>query len=222
VPVGLTSYEVHTILVAIAKTAVIAVLANVLAMPLGIACGMARMARYRVIRFVTGLYIEIFRGTSALVQLFYAYYVLKAAGVSLSPFMAGTLVLALNGGAYAAETARGALLAVPPGQQEAAAALNLGWWTTRFAIVLPQAWPIMVPSFGNLAIDLLKATSLLSLVAVPEVTATLTNLSTAGALHTDTAYWGLLLVYLALSIPLAVLFHLLERRARRATVQVAR
>ena len=219
---GLTNYEIQTIAIAIAKTAMIATLATLLALPVGVACGMARISKFRLVRYVTGLYIEIFRGTSALVQLFFAYYVLRATiGISLSPLTAGTLVLALNGGAYAAETARGALLAVPPGQSEAAAALNLGWWSTRFAIILPQAWSIMIPSFGNLAIDLLKATSLLSLVAVPEVTATLTNLSTAGALHADTAYWGLLVVYLVLSIPVAVLFQRLERRARRSSVRAA-
>lgn len=213
----LTDYELHTILLGVGKTAVVAGLANLLAFPIGILAGMARISAWWIARFFSGIYIEVFRGTSALVQLFYGYFVLPEFGIHLGPLTVGTLVLALNAGAYAAETARGALQAVPRGQVEAAAALNLPWSVTRFRIVLPQAWRIMLPSFGNLAIDILKGTSLLSLVAVPELTANVTNLSLTNALSPDTAYLGLLAGYLVLSIPLVVLVHLLERHARRRT-----
>jgi polar amino acid transport system permease protein len=213
--VHLTSYEIHTILTGVGKTVVIAVLANVMAFPIGIAAGMARMSQWWIVRFLTGVYIEVFRGTSALVQLFYGYYVLPQIGIHLGSMTVGTLVLALNAGAYAAETARGAIQAVPSGQTEAAAALNLSWLTTRFRIVLPQAWRTMLPSFGNLAIDVLKGTAFLSLVGVPEATATITNMSLTHALKPDSAYVGLLVIYLILSIPLVVVVHLLERRAHR-------
>lgn len=211
----LTSFEIHTILTGIGKTVLIAVLANALAFPIGIVAGMARMSAWWIVRFVTGIYIEVFRGTSALVQLFYGYFVLPQIGVHLGSITVGVAVLALNAGAYAAETARGAIRSVPRGQTEAAAALNLSWFTTRFRIVLPQAWRTMLPSFGNLAIDVLKGTAFLSLVGVPEATATVTNLSLTHALKPDSAYIGLLVIYLVLSVPLVILVHILERRAHR-------
>jgi polar amino acid transport system permease protein len=213
--VHLTSFEIHTILTGIGKTVLIAVLANALAFPIGIVAGMARMSSWWIVRFVTGIYIEVFRGTSALVQLFYGYFVLPQMGVHLGSITVGVAVLALNAGAYAAETARGAIKSVPLGQTEAAAALNLSWVTTRFRIVLPQAWRTMLPSFGNLAIDVLKGTAFLSLVGVPEATATVTNLSLTHALKPDSAYMGLLVIYLVLSVPLVILVHVLERRAHR-------
>jgi polar amino acid transport system permease protein len=176
---------------------------------------MARVSRFKALRFVIGLYVEVFRGTSALVQLFFAIFVLPSFGVTLDPLLTGTAVLALNGGSYAAEIARGALKAVPIGQVEAAQTLNLGWWTTNIGIVLPQAWRIMIPSLGNVAIDLLKATSLLSLVAIPEVALTMSNLNMNGSIDSATAYVGLFLVYLILSLPVVAVFAWLERRSAR-------
>ena len=94
--------------------------------------------------------------------------------------------------------------------------MDLGWWTTKIGIVLPQAWKIMIPSFGSLAIDILKATSLLSLVAIPEVAATMSNLNMNGSIDAPTAYVGLFLVYLVLSLPIIAIFAWLERRAARS------
>jgi polar amino acid transport system permease protein len=213
--VELTQLEFQTILTSVATTVIAAVVATLLALPIGIACGMARVSRFKALRFVIGLYVEVFRGTSALVQLFFAIFVLPSFGVTLDPLLTGTAVLALNGGSYAAEIARGALKAVPIGQVEAAQTLNLGWWTTNIGIVLPQAWRIMIPSLGNVAIDLLKATSLLSLVAIPEVALTMSNLNMNGSIDSATAYVGLFLVYLILSLPVVAVFAWLERRSAR-------
>jgi polar amino acid transport system permease protein len=212
---NLSPFELQTILVAVQKTVTVAFFAILLALPIGIAAGIARRSRFRLLRIVTGIYVEVFRGTSALVQLFVAIFVLPSFGFTLDPMITATLVLALNGGAYAAESARGALQAVPKGQIEAAQALRLGWWTTNVSIVLPQAWRIMIPSFGNVAIDLLKGTSLLSLVAIAEVSLTISNLNMSGAIDSTTAYIGLFVVYLVLSIPVMLVFAWLERRSAR-------
>lgn len=208
-------FELQTILISLQKTVIAAFFATLLALPIGIAVGMARLSRFRAVRWLTGIYVEIFRGTSALVQLFFAIYVLPTLGFTLDPMITATAVLALNGGAYASEAARGALQAVAKGQVEAAQILGLGWWTTNVGIVLPQAWRIMIPSFGNIAIDLLKATSLLSLVAIPEVALTLSNLNMSGSIDSTTAYIGLFVVYLVLSIPVVGFFSWLERRSAR-------
>ena len=115
-------------------------------------------------------YVEVFRGTSALVQLFWFYFALPRLGVSLTAMGAGVLVLGLNTGAYGAEVVRGAVQAVPAGQREAARALGLSETQILRRVVLPQAALRMVPPAGNLLIELLKNTALVSTIALTELT----------------------------------------------------
>ena len=115
-------------------------------------------------------YVELFRGTSALVQLFWFYFALPRLGLSLSALTAGILVLGLNTGAYGAEVVRGAIQAVPDGQRLAARALGLSERQILGRIVLPQAAVRMVPPAGNLLIELLKNTALASTIALSELT----------------------------------------------------
>ena len=152
--------------VTIALTAAAALLAAAVAL----AAGLARLSRSRLLRWSAALYVEIFRGTSALVQLFWFYFVLPLFGIHLPAFAAGVLVLALNTGAYGAEVVRGAVQAVPRGQRDAAAALNLGRARTVLRIILPQALPAMLPPAGNLAIELMKNSALVSLITITELT----------------------------------------------------
>jgi len=124
-------------------------------------------------RFAYGLstaYVEAFRGTSALVQLFWFYFALPRLGLSLTAMGAGVLVLGLNTGAYGAEVVRGAVQAVPAGQREAARALGLSEAQILRRVVLPQAALRMVPPAGNLLIELLKNTALVSTIALTELT----------------------------------------------------
>ncbi len=133
--------------------------------------GLARRARFAPGRWLATAYVEAFRGTSALVQLFWFYFALPALlGVSLDALTAGVLVLGLNTGAYGAEVVRGAIQAVPRGQWEAATALGFTRGQTLRRIVLPQAALRMLPPAGNLAIELLKNTALASTVALTELT----------------------------------------------------
>jgi polar amino acid transport system permease protein len=115
-------------------------------------------------------YVELFRGTSALVQLFWFYFALPRLGLSLSALGAGILVLGLNTGAYGAEVVRGAVQAVPEGQRAAARALGMSEGLILRRIVLPQAALRMVPPAGNLLIELLKNTALASTIALTELT----------------------------------------------------
>lgn len=116
------------------------------------------------------VYVEVFRGTSALVQLFWFYFALPRLGFSLTALGAGILVLGLNTGSYGAEVVRGAVQAVPAGQREAARALGLSEAQIFRRIVLPQAAVRMVPPAGNLLIELLKNTALASTIALTELT----------------------------------------------------
>jgi len=144
--------------------------ASVLAVAIALVAGLARLSRWRAVRWMTIGYIEVFRGTSALVQLFWFYYVLPLFGVEMSALTAGIAVLGLNYGAYGAELVRGAVSAVPGGQVEAAIALNMSPWVRMRRVILPQAMVRMLPPMGNLQIELLKNTALVYFISLHDLT----------------------------------------------------
>ena len=131
--------------------------------------GLMRLSPNLAVRSVAIGYIEIFRGTSLLVQLFWIFFVLPLFGITLDKFVAGFLAVGLNMGAYGAELVRGAILAVPQGQWEAAVALNMTRYKRMRRIVLPQALVIMLPPWGNLVIEILKGTALVALISVTDL-----------------------------------------------------
>ncbi|WP_018707612.1 ectoine/hydroxyectoine ABC transporter permease subunit EhuC [Siminovitchia fordii] len=190
-------------------------LSAVFAFLFAFAAGLGRVSRFWIIRFLMGALVELFRGTSLLVQMFFFYFALPAFGMELSPFAAGVLALSLNYGAYASEIVRGAILSVPGGQTEAGIALNMSRWQRMRLVILPQAFRLMLPGFGNNAIELLKGTSLVSLV-------TLADLTFQGRILKDN-YTGdqveiftlLLLLYFVLALPLIFGARWLEKRAAK-------
>lgn len=151
-------------------TAKLTLMGCALALIVAFAAGLARLSRHWPIRALATTYIEFFRGTSIFVQLFWVYFVLPFAGVSLTPLQSGVLALGLNVGAYGAEVVRGAVLAVPRDQIEACIAVNLTRFQRMRHIILPQALPLMLPTFGNNAIELLKATAIVSLISLSDMT----------------------------------------------------
>lgn len=132
--------------------------------------GIGRDSGNLIIRWISAAYIELFRGASLLVILFWFFFVLPEFGVVLSPMVAGILGVGLSFGAYGAEIVRGSIAAVPKGQLEAAAALNMSPWNCTTRIVFPQAIIVMVPGFCNLTIELLKGTALVSAVTLVDIT----------------------------------------------------
>lgn len=151
-------------------TAEVTVLASLVALAVGFAIGLMRLSKNRLVRGFAVAYIEVFRGTSLLVQLFWWFFVLPHFGVFLPPFAVGVLGIGMNVGAYGAEVVRGAVQAVPRGQYEAATALNMSAGTRMRRIILPQAIRGMLPPWGNLLIELLKGTSLVSLITLSDLT----------------------------------------------------
>lgn len=151
-------------------TVQLTVMGSALALVVAFLAGLGRIARWWPLRWLATAYIEFFRGTSIFVQLFWVYFVLPFAGVSLSPLAAGVLALGLNVGAYGAEVVRGAVLSVPRDQREATVALNLTPYQRMRHVILPQALPLMLPTFGNNAIELLKATAVVSLISLTDMT----------------------------------------------------
>ena len=134
------------------------------------AAGAAKLSPWTPVRWIATTYIEVFRGTSLLVQLFWFFFVLPEFGLTLSPMAAGVLGVGFNFGAYGAEIVRGAITAVPRGQWEAATALNLTAFRRMTRIVLPQALVVVIPPFGNLTIEMVKATSVVSAVTLVDIT----------------------------------------------------
>lgn len=145
------------------------VCATFVAVVLSVFFGIMRLAENRVLRSTAIVYIEFFRGTSLLVQLYWIYYVLPLFGLTLPPFLSGVVALGLNFGAYGAEIVRGAIQAIPTGQIEAAVALNMSKAKRMRRIIIPQTYTLILPPASNLAIELMKATALVALITVVDL-----------------------------------------------------
>lgn len=150
-------------------TVQLSALSALLALVLAIIAGVARTSRSRWLNVPATIYVEFFRGTSALAQLFWLFYVLPYLGVDLTPFQCGVIGLGLCFSAYGAEVVRMCIEAVPKGQLDAAAALNFSPAQTLRVVVMPEALIMMMPLFNNLLIELIKATSLVSLITIPDL-----------------------------------------------------
>ena len=159
-----------TLLLGTVTTLKVLVCSIILYVILSMIFGLMRLSKNPIIQGTATVYIEFFRGTSLLVQLFWVYYVLPFFGISLEAFTAGVVALGLNFGAYGAEIVRGGILAVPKGQWEAAFALNFSPSKRMKNIIIPQIFPIILPPAANLTVELLKATALVALVTVVDLT----------------------------------------------------
>jgi polar amino acid transport system permease protein len=206
------------ILMGIPVTLEVTVLAMAVAIPVSVILALGRNAPSPLLRFPAGFVIELFRGSSALVQLFWAYYVLPYFGINLPALAAGVLVLGLNEGSYFSEVVRAGINAVSPGQREAALTLGFSPAYRFFRITLPQALPLMIPPFGNALVTMLKFTSLVSLVTIQELSFR-ANLA-ATSLGQNAAVYGLIIViYFMLALLLGRAVQALEgwvnRRAGR-------
>ncbi|MCA0273178.1 MAG: ectoine/hydroxyectoine ABC transporter permease subunit EhuC [Proteobacteria bacterium] len=144
-------------------------LASVIAIACALAAGLGKLSGNWLIRGAAVIYIEIFRGTSLLVQLYWIFFVLPLFGLTLPSFIAGFLSVGLNVGSYGAEIVRGAIQSVPKGQWEAGYAISMSPAKRMRRIILPQALALMLPPWGNLLIELLKGTALVSLISVADL-----------------------------------------------------
>jgi polar amino acid transport system permease protein len=176
--------------------------------------GLARLSPWWPLRWSARIYVEIFRGTSIMVQLFWLYFVMPRFGLQLPPIAAGVLALGLNGGAYGSEIVRGTLASFPRGQWEASAALNLPPLSALFDVVLPQAIRTMLPPFGNLSIEVMKGTALVSLISVTDLT--YAGYQIYSRTYQPAEVFSLtLLMYLGLALCLTLLFRVAERWVSR-------
>ena len=140
-----------------------------LSLVFGLLLAIGKLGQSRLIRGLASVYIEVVRGTPALLQLFYIYFVLPSFGLRFNPFVAGVVGLTINYSAYLAEVYRAGIEAVAHGQVEAARALGMSRRKMLRIVILPQAVRIVVPPLGNYFISLFKDTSLVSIVTVKEL-----------------------------------------------------
>lgn len=184
------------------------------------AFGIGKLSTNWFIKSLSIAFIEVFRGTSLLVQLFWLYFALPVFGqmigvdLRLPAVVAGTLALSLNIGAYGAEVVRGAIQAVSPAQYEAAKALDFTPRQTLWRIALPQATPEMMPSFGNLAVQNLKDTALVSLISLGDLAFRAEQIRNFTQ-DSTTVYTLLLFMYFGMALVLTAIMKLLERSMGR-------
>ncbi|MDR3080303.1 MAG: ectoine/hydroxyectoine ABC transporter permease subunit EhuC [Streptomyces sp.] len=210
----MTSGLWELVLTGVWTTVQLLVLSALLATAVSFAVGMARTHRLWVVRFLAGLYTEVFRGTSALIMIFWVFFVLPLAfGWQLVPMWAGTLALGLTYGAYGVEIVRGALNSVDPAQREGGIALGFTPWQRMRKILLPQAVPEMIPSFCNLLVELLKGTALVSVMGMGDL-AFSGNLVRLALQESAEIYAYILLIYFVIAFALTRLMRLLEHRLK--------
>jgi His/Glu/Gln/Arg/opine family amino acid ABC transporter permease subunit len=187
--------------------------ALLVAVVLGLAIALLRMAGIRPLNWAFNVYVEIFRNTPVLAQLFIIYFGLPYLGVRVEPVPAAIIGLGLNGGAVLSEVFRSGLNAIHHGQRESALAVGMTPWTCLRFIILPQTWRITLPPLGNYAIALLKDTAVVSAIAAPEIMFWARNLVTS-TFETTFVYVLAALLYFCLSFPLARLVGRFERAQR--------
>ena len=137
---------------------------------LGIFIGAFRVMPFKPLRWLMATYIYVLRGTPLMIQLFLIYFGLPALGINLEAFTAGIIGIGINSSGYVGEIVRGGIEGVAQGQWEASKMLGLSYWQTMKIIVLPQAIRHMLPAIGNEFVTLIKESSLLSVLAISDLT----------------------------------------------------
>lgn len=179
----------------------ITILSIVFAVPLGLITGLGRISRNRAINLLASTYVEVIRGIPLLVQLFYIYYALSRF-VQVSGITSAVIAIAICYGAYMGEVFRAGIMAIPKGQNEAARSIGFNRFQTMFYVILPQAWRTILPPVGNECIAMLKDTSLVSILAVPDIMQRARSFVGTTYLYFET-YTVVALIYLIITLILS-------------------
>ena len=180
---------------------------------LGLAAALLRVYGGRWLRWLAVGYIELFRGTPLLVQLFLIYFGLPDFNITLERMTAAYIALALNSGAYQAEYLRGAIQAIGSGQMMAARALGMSRMQSIRYIILPQALRLVIPAWSNEPISLLKASAVAFLISVPDLMTRAKNIA-AQLYDPIGVYFAVAVVYLLIVFVLTYVVQILERSMR--------
>jgi L-cystine transport system permease protein len=196
-------------------------LSIVFAAIVGLVLSVLRASRRKGVSGAARAWIELIRGTPLLVQMYILYYGFPSLGITLSPLAAAALALALNSGAYVGEILRTAVQAVPRAQSESGRAMGMGFIATQLRIVYPQAFPIALPGLIGEMIDIVKWSSIGSIVVVPEATQVVSQIVAQSYRGFGIMFLTLALFYLVLTGSLAALSRHLEKRMTRYRTRLA-
>ncbi len=166
-----------------------------------------------VVNFICKIYLTVIRGTPMMVQLLVMGFVIMQPREQHEALVCGIITLGINSGAYVAEIARSGLMSIGAGQMEAGRSLGLNYWQTMRYIIIPQAIKNILPALGNEMITLLKDTSLVSVIALRDVTQQAKNI-VANTFNATVPYISLAIIYLVLVLILTKLLAIFERRLR--------
>jgi polar amino acid transport system permease protein len=202
----------HVLVVGLKFTLLVGALSLVFGSLVGLVVALLRLWRKPVISQLAYIYTDFFRTTPFLVQLIWIFYVLPIlVNVSFSPVVSGVMALSLNAGAFMSEIFRSGFLSIPQGQHDAAFVLGLSPVRKFVHVLFPQAMRRVVPPIGNMFISLIKDSSLLTVIAVPELTYESQVLVT-NTFRPLEIYTAVAVVYFVLTYPLSLLATALERK----------
>ncbi|TAL90642.1 MAG: amino acid ABC transporter permease [Candidimonas sp.] len=189
----------------------VTILSFLLSSLIGLGLALLRLSHIAPVRVAASSIINVIRGLPIIVQLFYIYFVLPDFHIQLTAFQAGVVGLGIAYSAYQAENFRAGIEAVDEGQREAAQALGMRTPLLMRRVVLPQAFRIALPPYGNTLVMMLKDSSLVSTITVAEMTRE-GQLIASSTFQNMTVYTLVALLYLLMSLPLVWLLKRLERR----------
>ena len=192
-------------------TVQVTVLSFLLSSAIGLVLALGKLSPVRAVSVCASTVINVIRGLPIIVQLFYIYFVLPDIGIQLTAFQAGVIGLGIAYSAYQAENFRAGIEAVDPGQREAALAMGMRPALLMRRVILPQAFRIALPPYGNTLVMMLKDSSLVSTITVAEMTRA-GQLIASSTFQNMTVYTLVALLYLAMSLPLVWGLRRLERR----------
>ncbi|CEJ14105.1 Inner membrane amino-acid ABC transporter permease protein YecS [bacterium YEK0313] len=195
-------------------TVVVTLGSLVLSTLLGLVWALMRVSGIRPLVVIAATVVNVIRGIPIIVQLFWIYFVLPDLGITLTALQAAIIGLGIAYSAYHAENFRAGIEAVDPGQIEAAQTIGMGWWMTMRRVVLPQAFRIILPPYGNIMVMMLKDSSQASTITVAEL-AQQGRLIAASTFQNSTVFTLVAMLYLAMCLPLIGLVSWLEKRFGR-------
>ena len=202
------------LLIGAGVTIQITVLSTAIGFVIGLVVGVARISHLRPLRLLAEVYVEFFRGTPLLVQIFLFYFALPViTGQRIDPFIAAISACGINSGAYVAEIFRAGIQSVDEGQMEAGRSLGMTWLQTMRYIIVPQACKRVIPPLGNEFIAMLKDSSLVSVIGFEELTrrGQLIIAKTYGSFE---IWMSIAVIYLVMTLTISRFVAYLERRCR--------
>ena len=218
---GLMTFDMNLVvnsfpllLIGAGVTIQITVLSTAIGFVIGLIVGVARISNLRVLRMLAEVYVEFFRGTPLLVQIFLFYFALPViTGQRIDPFIAAISACGINSGAYVAEIFRAGIQSIDEGQMEAGRSLGMTWLQTMRYIIVPQAFKRVIPPLGNEFIAMLKDSSLVSVIGFEELTrrGQLIIAKTYGSFE---IWMSVAVIYLVMTLTISRFVAYLERRCR--------